>query len=65
MTKWKAVTAPFAETRDRLDTITGVDKRAAECIIAQIGVDMSSQLVAGSSTTRHRPGAAPAVDAPR
>ena len=33
--------APFAEARDRLDTITGVGKRAAECIIAEIGVDMS------------------------
>lgn len=35
------VIAPFAEARDRLDTITGVGKRAAECIIAEIGVDMS------------------------
>jgi transposase len=35
------VMAPFAEARDRLDTITGVGKRAAECIIAEIGVDMS------------------------
>ena len=33
--------APFVEARDRLDTITGVGKRAAECIIAEIGVDMS------------------------
>jgi transposase len=32
---------PFAQARDRLDTITGVGKRAAECIIAEIGVDMS------------------------
>ncbi len=32
---------PFARARDRLDTITGVGKRAAECIIAEIGVDMS------------------------
>ena len=32
---------PFAEARDRLDTITGIGKRAAECIIAEIGVDMS------------------------
>jgi len=31
---------PFARARDRLDTITGVGKRAAECIIAEIGVDM-------------------------
>ena len=35
------VMAPFVEARDRLDTITGVGKRAAECIIAEIGVDMS------------------------
>jgi len=35
------VMAPFAEARDRLDTITGVGKRAAECIIAEIGVDMA------------------------
>ena len=35
------VIAPFVEARDRLDTITGVGKRAAECIIAEIGVDMS------------------------
>jgi len=34
------VIAPFARARDRLDTITGVGKRAAECIIAEIGIDM-------------------------
>lgn len=34
------VMAPFAEARDHLDTIVGVGKRAAECIIAEIGVDM-------------------------
>lgn len=34
------VMAPFAEARDRLDTITGVGKRAAETIIAEIGTDM-------------------------
>ena len=34
------VMAPFAAARDRLDTITGVGKRAAECMIAEIGVDM-------------------------
>jgi transposase len=33
--------APFARARDRLDSITGVGKRAAETIIAEIGVDMS------------------------
>jgi transposase len=35
------VIAPFAAARERLDTITGVGKRAAETIIAEIGVDMS------------------------
>jgi transposase len=32
---------PFTAARDRLDTITGVGKRAAETIIAEIGVDMT------------------------
>ena len=32
---------PFDRARDRLDTITGVGKRAAECIIAEIVVDMT------------------------
>lgn len=32
---------PFTRARDRLDTITGVGKRAAETIIAEIGVDMT------------------------
>lgn len=32
---------PFVRARDRLDTITGVGKRAAEVIIAEIGMDMS------------------------
>jgi transposase len=41
------VMAPFAEARDRLDTITGVGKRAAEVIIAEIGVDMSRFPTAG------------------
>jgi transposase len=35
------VIAPFAVARDRLDTITGVGKRAAETIIAEIGTDMA------------------------
>jgi transposase len=35
------VIAPFATARDRLDTITGVGKRASECIISEIGVDMT------------------------
>jgi transposase len=41
------VIAPFAEARDHLDTITGVGKRAAEAIIAEIGVDMSVFPTAG------------------
>jgi transposase len=32
---------PFAQARDRLTTITGVGKRAAECILAEIGADMT------------------------
>jgi transposase len=36
-----AVMDPFAQARDLLDTIPGVAKRAAEVIIAEIGVDMS------------------------
>lgn len=35
------VMAPFVEARDHLDTITGIGKRAAEIIIAEIGVDMT------------------------
>jgi transposase len=42
------VIAPFAVVaRDRLDTITGIGKRAAECIIAEIGVDMTRFPTAG------------------
>jgi transposase len=41
------VMGPFAEARDHLDTITGVGKRAAECIIAEIGVDMTRFPTAG------------------
>ena len=33
--------APFAGEVELLDTITGVDRRAAEYIIAEIGVDMA------------------------
>lgn len=33
--------APFAEARERLCTIPGVDRRIAEAIIAEIGVDMT------------------------
>jgi transposase len=39
--------APFAVARDRLDTITGVGKRAAETIIAEIGTDMTVFPTAG------------------
>jgi transposase len=38
---------PFVEARDHLDTITGVGQRAAECIIAEIGVDMTRFPTAG------------------
>jgi transposase len=41
------VLAPFAQARDRLDTITGVGKRAAETIVAEIGVDMTVFPTAG------------------
>lgn len=39
--------APFSAARDLLDSITGVGKRAAECIIAEIGVDMGRFPTAG------------------
>lgn len=35
------VIAPFAEHRDRLASAPGIDKRMAEAIIAEIGVDMT------------------------
>jgi transposase len=41
------VIAPFIGARDRLDTIPGVGKRAAECIIAEIGTDMTRFPTAG------------------
>ena len=41
------VMAPFVEARDHLDAITGVGKRAAECIIAEIGADMTRFPTAG------------------
>jgi transposase len=41
------VVAPFGEARDRLATIPGVDKRVAEAIIGEIGVDMSRFPTAG------------------
>jgi transposase len=39
--------APFGDDRDRLATIPGVGKRAAEVIIAEIGVDMTRFPTAG------------------
>ena len=36
-----AAIAPFAQQRDRLMTVPGIGKRAAQTIIAEIGVDMS------------------------
>ena len=41
------VVAPFARARDRLDSIPGVGKRAAEVIIAEIGIDMTRFPTAG------------------
>jgi transposase len=41
------VIGPFAEARDHLVTITGVGKRAAEIIIAEIGADMAVFPTAG------------------
>jgi transposase len=41
------VLVPFAQARDRLDTITGVGKRAVECMIAELGVDMTVFPTAG------------------
>lgn len=38
---------PFDRARDHLDTILGVAKRAAEVILAEIGVDMSRFPTAG------------------
>jgi transposase len=35
------VLEPYADVRNRLTTIVGIDKRVAEVIIAEIGVDMS------------------------
>jgi transposase len=41
------VISPFARARDQLATITGVGKRAAETIIAEVGVDMAVFPTAG------------------
>jgi Transposase and inactivated derivatives len=38
---------PFARARDHLDSIPGVGVRAAQCLIAEIGVDMSRFPTAG------------------
>jgi transposase len=46
-TRVDEIIAPFERARDHLDTITGVGKRAAECVIAEIGVDMSVFPTAG------------------
>lgn len=35
------VIAPFAAARDHIDSITGVGRLAASCIVAEIGVDMT------------------------
>ena len=43
----ETTTVPFGRARDRLDTIPGVGKRAAEVIIAEIGTDMSRFPTAG------------------
>ncbi len=48
------VIAPFATARDHLDTITGVGKRAAECIIAEPG-SRSALLRPGPLRTVHAP----------
>jgi transposase len=67
------VIAPFARARDRLATITGVGKRAAETIIAEIGVDMAVSCdrwasgVVGGALPGQQPhrGQAPLRQAPR
>ena len=41
------VMAPFADARARLETIPGIAKRSAECIVAEIGADMSRFPTAG------------------
>src|SRR2546425_9293598 len=46
-TRVDEVMAPFAEEVQRLDTIHGVNKRTAEVIIAEIGVDMDVFPTAG------------------
>src|SRR5919106_393738 len=46
-TRLDEVMAPFAEDVSRLDTIPGVNKRTAEVLIAEIGVDMGVFPTAG------------------
>jgi transposase len=41
------VITPFTRARDHLDTIPGVARRAAECLIAEIGTDMTQFPTAG------------------
>ena len=36
-----AVSTPFADAVERLDTIPGIDRRNAEVLVAELGVDMS------------------------
>jgi transposase len=43
----EAVIAPFATAVERLRTIPGVDRRAAEVIVAEIGTDMTQFATAG------------------
>src|SRR5437667_12913682 len=37
----EALMAPFAEAAARIDTVTGVGQRAAQCVVAEIGVEVS------------------------
>lgn len=46
-TRVEEVMIPFQRARDHLDSIPGVGQRAAECLIAEIGVDMSQFPTAG------------------
>src|SRR2546425_8311902 len=55
------VMAPFAEEVQRLDTIHGVNKRTAEVIIAEIGVDMAVFPTAGLCPSTGRRPATPAA----
>jgi transposase len=62
------VIAPFARARDHLDRITGVGRRTAECMIAEIGADMAVFPCSCSPcrfSGRHRQGARRARETPR